>query len=253
MPTDKNKVHECYRTPQFRGVLHYVTIVTGITYLGYVAVALANAALNARQIFSIDINFANWFLTENSIGSAVYQQLIVSLFNSISSQLISFVVLLILFSALLHPFQKCALSVKTFGTKIVFLIVGFLLSFASYYVLGSYLPLPDNLHVIANANVVSPIALILFAIQIFLFAPILEELLFRELPFHQSFNLGTLGVTIVPTFLFAALHYSEGGLLRVAYVLPLGFFLIATRLATGSVLYSIAAHMGFNIAPLFFH
>jgi membrane protease YdiL (CAAX protease family) len=128
------------------------------------------------------------------------------------------------------------------------LVLGFFSGFVSYpgwvvlvWLAGSALGLPAGTPTSGRAPW-------LFWLALVLFAPVFEELLYRE---HvQSLarkHLGGAASVAVSSVLFAISHVQEWSVLNA---LLAGVLLGSVRLASGSVLLCIALHAGFNLATL---
>ena len=90
-------------------------------------------------------------------------------------------------------------------------------------------------------------SIVLFVIFGIVFAPLLEEIIFRGFIFTVLVDLYGWRVAVpVTSVLFAALHLSTGNLPAVALILLVGYVLTVVRHRTDSVIPSIIIHTTYN-------
>jgi len=129
------------------------------------------------------------------------------------------------------------------------LVLGFLLLFV---VLPAFPPRPGHRHgPMASAITAGGWPRHAFAVLAVLVAPVVEELTFRGVLFGGlSRSWGTVPGGALVTLLFVVMHLPEvwGYVPAIAAVTVLGMVLLATRLATGSLLPAVALHAAYNAA-----
>jgi Type II CAAX prenyl endopeptidase Rce1-like len=88
------------------------------------------------------------------------------------------------------------------------------------------------------------------AIATILVSPFVEELTDRGIAFKEGEGLALWQIALLSFLIFCFSHYAIGGFAKVLAVVPVAALLVATRIATGSFVYSVAAHIGVNAAAL---
>jgi hypothetical protein len=88
------------------------------------------------------------------------------------------------------------------------------------------------------------------AIATILVSPFVEELTDRGIAFKEGEGLALWQIALLSFLIFCFSHYAIGGFAKVLAVVPVAALLVATRIATGSFFYSVAAHIGVNAAAL---
>ncbi len=80
--------------------------------------------------------------------------------------------------------------------------------------------------------------------------PFIEELTDRGILFKEAESMRPWQLALLSCLVFCLAHYAVGGMAKVLAVLPVAILFVATRLLSGSFIYSAAAHAGVNIAAL---
>ncbi len=88
------------------------------------------------------------------------------------------------------------------------------------------------------------------AIATILVSPFVEELTDRGIAFKEGEGLALWQMALLSFLIFCFSHYAIGGFAKVLAVVPVAALLVAMRIATGSFIYSVAAHIGVNAAAL---
>jgi Type II CAAX prenyl endopeptidase Rce1-like len=83
-----------------------------------------------------------------------------------------------------------------------------------------------------------------------LVTPFIEELTDRGILFKEAEALPVWQILLLSFVVFCFSHYPIGGFAKVLAVAPVAALFVATRLVTGSFVYSAAAHIGVNAAAL---
>ncbi len=88
------------------------------------------------------------------------------------------------------------------------------------------------------------------SIATILLTPFIEELTDRGILFQEAEGLALWQVAVLSFLVFCFSHYLIGGLPKVLAVVPAAALFVGIRIATGSFVYSVAAHAGINVAAL---
>jgi membrane protease YdiL (CAAX protease family) len=88
------------------------------------------------------------------------------------------------------------------------------------------------------------------ALATIVLSPIVEELTDRGIFFKEAESLPVWLVAVLSFLVFCVSHFAIGGMAKVLAVVPAALLFVATRLKTGSFVYSAAAHIGMNLAAL---
>jgi Type II CAAX prenyl endopeptidase Rce1-like len=80
--------------------------------------------------------------------------------------------------------------------------------------------------------------------------PFIEELTDRGILFKEGEGLPLWQIAVLSLLVFCLSHYVIGGMAKVLAVAPAATLFVATRLLTGSFVYSAAAHVGVNASAL---
>jgi Type II CAAX prenyl endopeptidase Rce1-like len=88
------------------------------------------------------------------------------------------------------------------------------------------------------------------ALATMLVTPFVEELTDRGILFKEAESLALWQVAVLSFLVFCFSHYLIGGFPKVLAVAPAAALFVGIRLATGSFVYSAAAHIGINAAAL---
>ncbi len=88
------------------------------------------------------------------------------------------------------------------------------------------------------------------ALATILVTPFVEELTDRGIAFKEGEGLALWQIAILSFVIFCLSHYLMGGFAKVLAVVPAAAMFVAIRLATGSFIYPVAAHVGINAAAL---
>jgi membrane protease YdiL (CAAX protease family) len=88
------------------------------------------------------------------------------------------------------------------------------------------------------------------AVATIIITPFVEELTDRGILFKEAESLPLWQIAVLSFLVFCFSHYAIGGLAKVLAVVPAALLFISIRIKTGSFVYSVAAHVGMNLAAL---
>jgi hypothetical protein len=88
------------------------------------------------------------------------------------------------------------------------------------------------------------------AVATMLVTPFIEELTDRGILFKEAEGLALWQAAVLSFLVFCFSHYLIGGFPKVLAVVPAAALFVGIRMATGSFVYSAAAHVGINAAAL---
>lgn len=109
----------------------------------------------------------------------------------------------------------------------------------------SFIVKTDNTHVIARGGQIN---MVLYCIGAIVVAAVTEEIIYREVMFRDLATVTSLPVAIVISSLIFAV--SHGNLIQFVYTFLMGGLFAILLYAEDSVLYSIVAHVGFNLTAI---